>query len=118
MERRMKDAEIGGPGVPHAKAGVVFGGEHDVADTGQFGERSPVFRIEFARIKRRRQLGKEPFHVVVGSACEGVTDDHAQLAIEAPVDEQSEALVAKPLQTFWLIARGGRGKLSGDQEKD
>ena len=49
-------------------------------------------------IEGLRQVFEEAAGVGFVGAGQGMGDDHAGLAIDRPVDEQAEALVAKPLQ--------------------
>ena len=74
----MHDAEIGGRGVPHGEAGMVLGGEDDVADAGEFGQRGPILRVEFARIEGLRQVVEEALGVSLVGARQRVGDDHAE----------------------------------------
>ena len=47
---------------------------------------------------------KKRLSVVVGGADQRVADHHAELAVDAPVDEQAEAQVAEPLQAVGPVA--------------
>ena len=89
---------------PHREAGVVLGGEDDVPDARQFREHGPILGIELARVERLRQLGEEAARVIVGRAGQRVADHRAELAVDAPVDEEAEALVAEPFEPVGLVA--------------
>jgi hypothetical protein len=65
LERRMHDAEIGGFGVPHGEAGVVFGSENHAADACELCQRGPVFGMKLARIEGFGQFGEETARVIV-----------------------------------------------------
>src|SRR3954447_23199447 len=103
-------------GGPHGEARVVLRGEHDIADSREFGENGPVLGIELAGVERLREVGEESAGVVVGGAGEGVADDRAELAVDGPVNEEAEALVAEPFETVGLVLSGeGRG---GEEERE
>jgi len=84
---------------------MMLGGEHHIAHASQVCECGPVFRVELAGIEGLEQFGKEAVGVVARSADEGMADDDAELAIEAPMDEESEALVAEPVEAVGLVER-------------
>jgi hypothetical protein len=103
VKRRLHNVEVRRFRIEHAEAGVMLGGEHDVADAGKFGERGYVPGIEFVRIECLRQIVEEPVREIVRSPHQRVADDDAELAIYAPVDKQAEALVAEPFETRRII---------------
>src|ERR1700722_8546259 len=103
MEGRVHDAKGGGLGVEHDEAGMVLGGEHDVADAGKVGESSPIHGLELIRVEGFGQFAEEAVGVVGGCAYQGMADDHAELTVHAPVDEEAEALIAKPVETVLSI---------------
>jgi hypothetical protein len=59
--------------------------------------------MKLVGVKALRQIFEKAICVFGGSADQGVTDDHAKLAVHAPVDEEAEALIAKPFQALGLI---------------
>src|ERR1035437_8653850 len=81
FKRCVDDAEVCGPGVPHGEAGVVLGGEDDVSNSGQSGERGPILGMEFARVEGFGQFSEKSVGVVVGRSGEGMADDRSELAI-------------------------------------
>ena len=86
----------------------MFRGEDDVADTGEFGENSPIFGVEPAGVERFGQIFEEVLGVIIRGAHERVTDDGTKLAVDAPVNEEAEALIAEP---FDAIRHGCRLRL-------
>ena len=108
-------------GVEHGEAGMVLGREHDVADAGQMRQPSPIQWIELVRVEGFGQLLEEAVRVFRRCADQRVADDHAELAVHAPVDEEAEALIAEPLQPLRLIQRAYfrivRGSGAGQSEE-
>ena len=103
LEGRAIDAELRGGGIPHGESGVMLGGEDDVLHAGELGQHGPILRMKFAGIEGIRQFGEEAPGEIVRGSDQRMTDHHAELAIDAPVDEEAEALVAKPLEALGLV---------------
>ena len=118
---RLHDVERHGAGVPHAEAVVMLGGEDHVAEAGETGEAGKAVGVEAGGIEGLGEIAVEAFNILGAGAYEGVTDDGAELRVDAPVNEQAEALIAEPLQPLRAIpcldVHGGfgpgRGRLRG-----
>ena len=61
--------------------------------------------MELMRVEGFGQFVEEAVSVFRRCADQGVADDDAELAVDAPVDEEAEALIAKPLQPLRLVER-------------
>ena len=96
-------------GVEHGKAGMVLGREHDVADAGQVGQPRPIHGMEVIGVESFGEFCEEAVSVLGGCADQGMADDHAELTVHAPVDEEAEALIAKPVETLLLVQRAHFG---------
>src|SRR5581483_411439 len=71
--------------------------------------------IELVRVDRPRQFLRELFQVVFRRADHRMADHDAELAVDAPMDEQPESLVAKPLEPLGAI--GERRRARGESEE-
>src|SRR3954454_1649193 len=89
-ERGVHDAVRGRFGGPHGEARVVLGGEHDIADSREFGENGPVLGIELAGVERLREVGEESAGVVVGGAGEGGGGDRGGVGGGGAGEEKGE----------------------------
>ncbi len=65
------------------------------------------------RIEGFGQVLEEAVRVFGRGPDQRVADDHAQLAVHAPVDEEAETLIAEPLQPLLLIQRAHFGIIRG-----
>ncbi len=81
---------------------MMLAGNGDVFHAGGFDERDPFCRIEFGRIELGRQLlvFTERDLVVVHDPFA-----FAQHAVDAPVNEEPEFSVLKPLSRFEILLR-------------
>ena len=113
--------------VEHGEAGMVLGGEHDVADAGQVGQPSPVHGMEVIGVEGFGKFAEEAVSVLGRGADQGVADDYAELTVHAPMDEEAEALIAEPVETLLLVegayfgvvcGGGGLRKNSGCEEEE
>ena len=75
----------------------------------QPGQRGPVLRMVLAGVERLGQLLDVALQVVLGGADHRVADDRAELGVEVPMNEQAEALVAKPFEAVGAIGERGCG---------
>jgi hypothetical protein len=82
--------------------------EDDVADAGELRQRGPVLGVELPGVEGPGQFLGIALQVVGRGADEGVADDVADLAIDAPVDEEAEACVAESLQAVGAVPGSGR----------
>ena len=55
------------------------------------------------RIKGFGQLREEPVGEIFRRPGQCMTDYHSELAIDAPMNEQAEALIAKPFEAIRLV---------------
>jgi hypothetical protein len=104
------DVPIGVLRIEEAKPVVMFGRHRDVAHAGAFGHCNPDSRIELRGVERGRQLlvladrrlviVHHPFAV-------------AQLAVDAPMDEQSELGILKPSACLQVLGRRLISRLGG-----
>ena len=94
----------------------MLGGEDDVADASEFGEGGPIVGVEFVGVEGFGEVVEEAVGVIVGCADEGVADDRAELGIEAPVDEEAEALIAEPFDAVGMVV--GLGEEREGEEED
>ena len=91
--------------VEHGEAGMMLGGEHDVADAGQVRESSPIHGMKVIGIEGFGKFPEEAVGVFRGCTDQGMADDHAELTVHAPVDEEAEALIAEPVEALLLVQR-------------
>src|ERR1700730_1917839 len=103
MKGRVHDAEGGGRSVEHGEARVVLGGEHDVADAGQMRQSSPIHWMKVVRVEGFGEFSEEAVGVFRGCTDQGVADDHAELTVDAPVDKETKALIAEPVEALLLV---------------
>src|SRR6187402_673046 len=100
---RLHDVEVGRLRIPHAETVVMLGSKDHVTDTRHLGQARHCIRVEVRRIEGLWQLTVEAIDVVIGSTSQGVADDNAQLAVDAPVNEHPQTLVTEPLQSLRLV---------------
>jgi hypothetical protein len=82
----------------------VFGGEHDIANSRNTSQSSPFVGIKAGGIEGFGEFGEEAVCVVGGRSYQRMTDDNAELAVHAPMNEETESLVAKPLNAVGFVA--------------
>ena len=85
----------------------MLGCEDDIAEAGQPRHPSPFARVEFLGIETARQLRYVALEEFLVRAHHGMADDGGELAVKAPVDEQSEPKIPEPLDAFGFV--GARG---------
>src|SRR5579885_102706 len=94
--------------------GVMLGREHDIAEACQARQHGPIARLELMRVEAAGQLEKA-LDVIFGGAYQGMADGGADLAVQAPVDEEAEAGIPEPLDA--LVAVGGGGGNQGGAQQ-
>ena len=98
------------------EAVMVFGGEHDVLEPGQFGEGSPFLRLEAVGIELAGEDAKEALDVIGGRPHQRMGDDAAEWAVDRPVNEQAQAAVAEQFDGGRVVAAARRRRLGEDGE--
>ena len=81
--------------------------EGHVLEAGEFGESGPLFRLVALRVEGAGQDAEETIDVVRRGADERVRDHAAQRSIYAPVDEQTQAAIAKKFDGGGIIGPAG-----------
>jgi hypothetical protein len=110
---RARDFVVGLLRIPHAEAVDVLGREREVAHAGFLRQIEPSLRVEFPGVElghERRVLGAAKalaVHVLLVPAAD---------CIDAPVDEQAEALLEKPVAAVAEAARP-RGLRAGEERR-
>ena len=56
-----------------------------------------------------RQIVEKAAGIFRRRSHERMADDHAELAVDAPVDEEAEALIAEPFEALGLVERADFG---------
>ena len=81
--------------------------ERDVLEAGESGESGPLFRLVALRVEGAGQDVKETIDVVRRGADQRMRDHAAECAINAPVDKQTQAAIAKKLHGGGIICPAG-----------
>lgn len=91
--------------VKHREAGVMLGGEHHIAHACDARQARPLVRIEARGIECLGQFAEILACVIFRRPHQGVADNHAELTIRAPVNEEAKALITKPFKAVRLVSR-------------
>src|SRR5262245_31417929 len=78
--------------------------EDHILHSRQPGQNGPVARVESLRIEGPRQLVDEALQIGLRSTNHRMTNGRSELTVEAPMNEQAESGVAKPIDSLWAIA--------------
>ena len=81
----------------------MFSSQYHVFHSSQFCQNSDVFRRKSTWVKRLRQIVDKPVQIILRSACHGVADHDAQLAIKAKVDKHSKSSIFQPFKTLRFV---------------